>query len=184
MMRKYPKMKLTWRQWLYYKLYRRPLQKIAYSFYRYIYLPKGHPCFENSGAYTNAKWDLQRGQAEKLCKSLGIGYPDCGFYIGDGWYPAVADALKKIGRLGIKWKLGQVKQKFCTLRIYIDYLDEGIWDIDHPNHDLYAQSQHFIAEAEEACNRICETCGVLHELEVPRSGTALCRPCRKKRDLK
>lgn len=167
MMRKYPKVKFTWRQWLYYKLYRRNVYRIAYFFYRHIYLPSSHACFERSSAYTDAKWARQKLRATNLCKELGMDYPYCGFYIGDGWYPTVEKALRAAHDAGWCGPLAQVKQKFCQLRIYADNASE--------------LQRYFFSKAEAECDKLCETCGQPHGLDVPMSGVALCRKCRKER---
>jgi hypothetical protein len=139
-----------------------------------------HASAEGNMKDTQAKWDRQRKQAEDLCKELGIDYPDCGFYIGDGWFPVVAEALRGIGQIGLKWKLGQVKQKFCQLRIYAEF-PGGEWEESHPDHDKYEAAKALIGIAEAACDVMCEGCGAVVD-GGPACGCKLCDTCRKDRD--
>lgn len=105
-----------------------------------------------------------------LLQSINQSNPPCGFHVGDGWFPIVADALRKIAVLNVDWTLEQVKQKFCGLRIYF-----SLSKTDMPRYD---EIRAIVANAEEVCATICEDCGALHYLETPCSGMALCEECR------
>ena len=112
-----------------------------------------------------------------LCTEIDQEYPRCGFHVGDGWFPIVADALRRIAGVGIRWRLEQVKQKFCQLRVYVDFLDDGIWRPEHPDHGRYLEVKRIIAEAEAACDRACEQCGAKVEPGMS-SGWKGCGACR------
>lgn len=111
------------------------------------------------------KWALFKAKVTADLSSLGIEYPECGFNIGDGWYPIVLDALKEMVEAGWDKNLHQVKQKFCRLVIYIGDTNDEIKEI--------------INNAVKLCDSVCEDCGNPHGLEVPRNGTALCDKCEK-----
>lgn len=117
---------------------------------------------------TDKKWARQRQEATNLCKEVGQEYPACGFHIGDGWKEPVAEALRKLAKVGIPWTLAQVKQKFCGLRIYadVDLPNEGteenpVWGFmpEHSQHAKYQEFRKIISEAETACDTRCESCG-------------------------
>jgi hypothetical protein len=109
---------------------------------------------------------------DDLLAELDQEYPECGFYIGAGWFPVVADALRRVQRTGVPWKLAQVKQKFCGLRVYIDFPDEV-------PEEGYNQILGIVQQAELDCSTLCESCGKTHDLSVPRFGVALCQECGK-----
>lgn len=76
------------------------------------------------------KWEIERAEADRIMKELGIKHPRCGFGVGLGWMPVVEECLKKMVALGWDKDLHQVKQKFCGLRIYIG---AGMYDnVDTP----------------------------------------------------
>jgi len=98
-----------------------------------------------------------------LLKELGIEDVRCGFHIGPGWFPVVAQTLRDMKEAGWTGKLAQVKQKFTGLRIYIDDADSKLYD--------------FIAEAEKKCFYLCEICGGKRENIHDNFGMALCKTC-------
>lgn len=103
------------------------------------------------------KYDRRRNRIKKLCNEIGQEYPACGFDIGDGWFPIVENALKKIATIDVKWKLVQVKQKFCQLRIYIHFLDYETDDLDV--NKKFEEIRRLANEAERLCDVACENCG-------------------------
>lgn len=154
---------------------------------------------------TEAKWERQRLRANELLKEIGQENPPCGFGVGDGWFPHVAKALREINKVGIPWELAQVKQKFCQLRIYIDFPGSGkvipvdflgskskrvdvgmpkedgsvsIWEKGHPDHDKYLRVNELIREAEIACDTSCESCGA-QTGGGAASGWKGCEACKK-----
>lgn len=119
----------------------------------------------------------EQEQVNALLREINQKYPSCGFYIGDGWFPIVADALRKMSLLDIKWRLDQVKQKFCGLRIYYSFVNRE----DYENkREVYDQMKEIVKQAQELCAEMCEFCGELHGLEIPKSGLALCKECDRK----
>lgn len=89
---------------------------------------------------------MNRDYVDELLEELGIEYPPCGFYVGEGWMPIVENALRKMLDVGWDKRLAQVKEKFKGLRIYVDgETNDKIRDI--------------IREAEEKCLKTCEDCG-------------------------
>lgn len=155
-------------------------------------------------AETKDKWARQHQEAVDFLESIGQKYPPCGYGIGDGWKEPVEAALRKIAAIGIPWELAQVKQKFCQLRIYIDFPGSGkvlpvdflgknggrvdvgmpnesgevsIWQEGHPDHAKYLQVQELIAEAESVCNTRCESCGAQTEGGAA-SGWKGCKACK------
>lgn len=127
------------------------------------------------------KRDKQRERIDALLAEIGQEYPYCGFHVGDGWFPHVADALRKMSKVDLPWKLAQVKQKFCQLRIYVDFPREEqrpwVWEPEHPLSGRVKEVQKYIGEAEDACDVACEDCGRWVE-GGPASGTKLCKRCR------
>lgn len=103
-------------------------------------------------------------KVDELLKRLDIKYPPCGFYIGDGWFPIVAQALEAMVLAGWDRDLQQVKQKFCGLRIYIG--------------ERHEPSELIIRYAVQRCSVACEDCGKPHGLDNPMWGRALCEACR------
>lgn len=139
---------------------------------------------------TEEKWARQHQRAVDLCKEVGQEYPPCGFSVGDGWFEPVADALRKIAKVGIPWQLAQVKQKFCQLRIYVDVETPGvtrenhdsaknpwIWEEGHPLKSKYDEIHAIISEAEAICDTRCESCGAQTE-GGPASGWKGCKACK------
>lgn len=123
-----------------------------------------------------AMWAERKKFVTAFLVELGLEYPECGFDIGAGWMPPVFDAIRKMHATGLKFRLGQVKQKFCGLRIYYDTL--GLeWQDDHPDHHKVLEIDRIIETAQLACSLICENCGVPHDLSTPRSGRAYCKRC-------
>lgn len=97
---------------------------------------------------------------------LGIDAPPSGFDIGPGWLPIVEYALEEMVAAGWDKRLGQVKQKFCRLCIYLDgATNEGIESI--------------IAEAEVEADATCERCGKEREGRGSATGMALCSRCKE-----
>jgi hypothetical protein len=101
---------------------------------------------------------------------LGIAYPPCGIWIGDGWRPVVFAALEHMLALGWSGKLVQVKEKFGGLRIYAE--------------NLSAEMQKIVDDAETACRFLCEECGAIADDTSPYTNTMWvvtnCVTCRKK----
>lgn len=71
----------------------------------------------------------EQDEAQRIMDRFGIDPPRCGFSIGAGWIPTVERAFEKMIAAGWDGKLNQVKQKFCQLRIYIEFA--GYDDVDN-----------------------------------------------------
>lgn len=112
----------------------------------------------------NVDWNKIQEETDAFLAKHEIKNPECGFYVGPGWLPIVFASLREMIDAGWNKDLHQVKQKFCTLRIYIGEADQEIYNIIH--------------EAEKKCAVICEICGKRHDQKVPKSGMALCEVCK------
>lgn len=98
-------------------------------------------------------------------EELGIAYPDCGFWVEEGWQPLVDRTLKKLIEAGWNKRLVQVKQKFCVLTIYLESpVPENL--------------QAILQEASKESQSICEWCGGPREGKSFALGRALCPSCQ------
>ena len=104
------------------------------------------------------------------------GFPECslakwGLEIGEGWLPIVDELLTKLEtycadhRMALP-RVGQIKEKFGTLRVYWCRNVEGR---PHISAEHEAAVNALIAQATDLALRICECCGreVAQELEGP-----------------
>jgi hypothetical protein len=82
-------------------------------------------------------------ESERILRRFDIPNPRCGFSVGLGWMPMVERALEKMVAAGWNKELAQVKQKFCQLRIYIDF--GGYDDVDNPVKRFFREVVHRIA---------------------------------------
>jgi len=96
--------------------------------------------------------------------SLGIAYPECGFWVEEGWRPLVYGTLERLIEAGWDRRLAQVKEKFCVLTIYLD---------SHVSEPLRAILQEAARESEV----ICERCGGPRERKGASFGRAYCGKC-------
>lgn len=112
-----------------------------------------------------------------LLAEIGQQPPRCGFEVGHGWFPVVADALREMTKVSQSWQLEQVKQKFCQLRIYWCFTDRRD-DTNAVQNAQRAALSAIIERAATKCDAMCEACGA----EVPsgwQTGRKLCIACRK-----
>lgn len=105
---------------------------------------------------------------ESLLDEIGQDYPECGFSVGHGWFPVVADALRKMSKYS-GWRLLQVKQKFCQLRIYVENSCDEVNEI--------------IDRAADRCDVLCELCGGFASPGW-RTGSKLCAVCAERMNPK
>ena len=152
---------------------------------------------------TEERWARQKREQTEFLKEIGQEYPPCGFSVGDGWKEPVYDALRQIAAVGIPWELAQVKQKFCQLRIYVDFPGSGkvvpidfigsgqrmdvgmpnedgtvsIWEEGHPDHSKYLRINEIIAECCRICDTRCEDCGAQTDGGAA-SGWKGCQACK------
>lgn len=89
--------------------------------------------------------EYQKVRNDLLAK-YGFVHPPCGFDVGDGWLPIIENLFKKFNELGYKGRLGQIKEKFGGLRVYLD--DEAPDEVHNA-----------INEAEDLAYKTCEECG-------------------------
>jgi len=92
-----------------------------------------------------------------------------GFECGDGWmdlvYRLSQTISKHIESTGLNIVATQVKEKFGTLRFYIDGGDKEVFGL--------------IAAAEQESATICELCGAPGTLVVKGWCSTLCESCRQ-----
>ena len=88
------------------------------------------------------------------------------FSIGDGWLLMVKELIEKIIDKGWNKEVCQVKEKFGSLRFYINSASKEV-------HDL-------INEYENKSLEICESCGVKGELRKNGWWRTLCDTCNEK----
>jgi len=134
--------------------------------------------------YLDPEKNLFYGKLQKAFPQL---YEDvrCGVCVGDGWHDLVWETSKKMhDYLSVvdeglsKVRIVQVKQKFCTLRIYIRC---------KASKEILENLREIIAEAGRKSMEICEECGgaavftpIPGLAEPVMTGTLLCSDCRKK----
>lgn len=96
--------------------------------------------------------------------------------VGQGWHPILLDLHAQIVAVCPDYVVGQVKEKFGGLRVYLDHRNaeqigypKQVWDAIHT--------------AEALSMRICEDCGAAGTIGPRRPGgvwvKALCDGCRK-----
>ena len=102
---------------------------------------------------------------DKMLERLKLESPTCSSFVGPGWVPVVEKCLTTLLEMGWNGKLSQIKEKFCTLRIYLYDYDERLEKI--------------VEEAEKQCESICESCGKERKRVGPKTGSALCNACEK-----
>lgn len=127
-------------------------------------------------------------------------YPSC----QDGWKKIVLDAVAKIDKLNVPWSIGQIKEKFGTLRFYaeLDMMsDEWRQKVSNPGHKLtkydqkmfsfyqlsleeqthvYLQFNMVLRDAEHQSEVTCEDCGKSGSLRSMSWVRTLCDKCYKR----
>lgn len=81
----------------------------------------------------------------------------CGFDVGDGWLPLIDKLCSELISLKLDIKVAQVKEKYGTLRFYVDYgkeVGETEWKLVETVIDKY----------EHLSETTCEACGNLGKL--------------------
>ena len=104
---------------------------------------------------------------EQIHHRVALGM-DCGSYIGKGWYDIICDLDDAISKIYPMYIVDQVKEKFGTLRFYLNAAD----DIIHG----------MIWMATEVSGRTCEDCGSMNDV-IQTEGwvTTICKSCLEKR---
>jgi hypothetical protein len=98
-----------------------------------------------------------------------------GFTHGDGWFEIIKDLSEKIVATGIKVKACQVKEKFGTLRYYVDFGEETSKEDVEKIYDL-------IGKAEAKTEVTCEDCGAPGILRGKGWVRTICDKCQAERD--
>lgn len=88
-----------------------------------------------------------------------------GFECDDGWYEILDKLFSKMTTTGEPIEVVQVKEKFGTLRVYVNGASDAV-------HDM-------IDEAEEESGKTCERCGKPGKLYDDGWMTTLCDECEK-----
>lgn len=94
-----------------------------------------------------------------------------GIDCGPGWKQLVLDTHKRIVALVPNYEIHQVKQKFGTLRYYVELPDDT-------HHDMRAMVSIIINEAERDSAYICEECGKPGEVRSHSTVRTLCETCQ------
>jgi len=87
---------------------------------------------------------------------------------GDGWYQILDELLGKLSQYEFLY-LAQVKEKFATLRVYVD--------MDTQSGKIPAAVDKYIDEANKKSTKICETCGQPGEIRKGAWLKTLCDKC-------
>ena len=100
----------------------------------------------------------------------GVGNSGC----GPGWNKLLLALDAKLAAIDSKYTIGQYKEKFGTLRFYVN-ASYGLSD------DAYKKFLSTISEAESESARVCETCGKPGRLRGDRWWYTACDACDAKR---
>lgn len=122
---------------------------------------------------------MDQNMTEQMKKTYPTVFED-NFYFecGPGWANLISEIARFISSRTNKCKASQVKEKFGTLRFYIDCGD----GIDEEKYNEIAQ---FISAIERRSARICEECGVELDENNRVKGRkywirSMCEDCSKK----
>ena len=93
-----------------------------------------------------------------------------GFECGDGWFDLLKDCIEKIKEIcerdHVETKIAQIKEKYGTLRFYLDHYTNDIGTV--------------VDEAEEKSKITCEECGKEGSLKQIRGWySTKCNECNK-----
>jgi hypothetical protein len=90
---------------------------------------------------------MNEQNTNKILKDFPVIYSHFhyGFDCGDGWFDIIYDLSKMINDIDKEVRIVQIKEKYGTLRFYVDWCSDEI--------------QKLIAEAEERSCATCEECG-------------------------
>ena len=89
------------------------------------------------------------------------------FQCDDGWFKLIDRLSAKIVKLDPRVEASCVKEKFGTLRFYVDTEMEAVYDV--------------ISKAEKESSKTCEVCGKPGKLHNDKGWWAtLCKKCRTK----
>jgi len=95
--------------------------------------------------------------------------------IGEGWQPIVGQAAMALDTFAPGWHCGQVKEKFGTLRFYVDPPENS------PDEISYVVDAIVSAAESKSCS-ICEWCGEIGRLDSEEYWVlTLCDHCKMER---
>ena len=91
------------------------------------------------------------------------------FECGSGWNELICNLIKDLIGIGWNKEIGQIKEKFGTLRFYPGGCTEEQWKL--------------IREAERKSATVCECCGTIENVKLYTDGwyTTKCLSCRNKK---
>ncbi len=93
------------------------------------------------------------------------------FPVGEGWRKLVTKLVEDIIKIDSTVEISQIKEKFGTLRFYIDYGNNEIFNL--------------IEKAEIESGKTCESCGTKNNVTTEGGWVlTLCHKCRKERTNK
>jgi len=99
-----------------------------------------------------------------------------GCQCADGWAEIILTALKDVAKVDSNkvMRIGQIKEKFGGLRLYMDYPHDG-------GDMLYDVVNKITSQAEHDSYSICENCGSKDNVTQSTKGwiRTLCKICRK-----
>lgn len=110
---------------------------------------------------------------QEFLKRHNISSPPCYSGVGQGWIPILDELVEKLTKLGWDKQFAQVKEKFGTLRVYLETYP--------PEHreEYYA----LIRDAEERSATVCEDCGKPGKIRRERGWhRTLCDECNATQD--
>jgi len=126
---------------------------------------------ENTEKLMNDFPKLYRGAGEPLTQNL----MSFGFECSDGWFQLIYDLSKQLNEICSMVKATQVKEKFGTLRFYVEGVRTHVAD------EVYKT----IDDAELKSGTTCEVCGDNKTAKCKTSKgsnwiSTLCTECRRK----
>lgn len=109
--------------------------------------------------------------------------PRCGFYCDYGWWPLIdtlcSDILSEIKNTDGQPPsviIDQIKEKFGSLRFYVDY--------KNTDKNLIDRVQSLITKAEEKSKEICEICGASGGQNVYNGWMKIhCKQCEESKNI-
>lgn len=108
-----------------------------------------------------------------------------GFDVGDGWYDIIHEACEKLEQLRFKTGMvvyaEQVKEKFGTLRFYINEDGRRLKLTKSQRNEVWENAVDIVSEAEVKSSKICEECGNTGNINKRGWKVTLCDECRKAR---
>ena len=89
---------------------------------------------------------------KSLLAKYGINYSPINSEIGKGWEPLLENLLRALKLLDPDLKIGQIKEKFGSLRVYVDPTPTNSKENETKKYELCRQAQ-------EDSAKVCIVCG-------------------------